>query len=209
MYVLIHYKHLYSASSRGLLEYVCTFIVIDAHTTHTYIPYHQSYHVSLSQVNGQSLLGTTQQEAAQLLQSAGNAISLLVCDGFDVAQLKPETPAKTPSLQRGESETLLTPGLNNTFSTSSSSSTSSAHAASTVILLFQIRFYFFRIESLIVLYSFIHSFILNIYIAPLQENHSEALPTMYLYIYIALVALHTNQKRFQCERPREKRAVWV
>ena len=26
-------------------------------------------------------------------------------------------------------------------------------------------------------YSFIHSFILNIYIAPLQENYSEALPT--------------------------------
>src|SRR6218665_1964802 len=28
-----------------------------------------------------------------------------------------------------------------------------------------------------------------------------------LYIYIALLAVHTNQKRFQCERPREKRAV--
>jgi len=27
------------------------------------------------------------------------------------------------------------------------------------------------------LYLFIHSFILNIYIAPLQENYSEALPT--------------------------------
>ena len=30
---------------------------------------------------------------------------------------------------------------------------------------------------------------------------------LYLYIYIALHAVHTNQKRFQCERPREKRAV--
>jgi len=30
---------------------------------------------------------------------------------------------------------------------------------------------------------------------------------LYLYIYIALLAVHTNQKRFQCERPREKRAV--
>jgi len=30
---------------------------------------------------------------------------------------------------------------------------------------------------------------------------------LYLYIYIALIAVHTNQKRFQCERPREKRAV--
>ena len=30
---------------------------------------------------------------------------------------------------------------------------------------------------------------------------------LYLYIYIALHAVHTNQKRFQCKRPREKRAV--
>src|SRR6218665_765045 len=30
---------------------------------------------------------------------------------------------------------------------------------------------------------------------------------LYLYIYIALLAVHTNQKRFQCERAREKRAV--
>src|SRR6218665_870291 len=28
---------------------------------------------------------------------------------------------------------------------------------------------------------------------------------LHLYIYIALLAVHTNQKRFQCERPREKR----
>src|SRR6218665_1795669 len=30
---------------------------------------------------------------------------------------------------------------------------------------------------------------------------------VYLYIYIALHAVHTNQKHFQCKRPREKRAV--
>src|SRR6218665_583920 len=30
---------------------------------------------------------------------------------------------------------------------------------------------------------------------------------LYLYIYIVLPAVHTNQKRFKCERPREKRAV--
>src|SRR6218665_1026345 len=30
---------------------------------------------------------------------------------------------------------------------------------------------------------------------------------LYLYIYIALLAVHTNQKCFQCERPRKKRAV--
>jgi len=29
---------------------------------------------------------------------------------------------------------------------------------------------------------------------------------LYLYIYIALLEVHTNQKRFQCERPRENRA---
>ena len=30
-----------------------------------------------------------------------------------------------------------------------------------------------------------------------------------VYIYIALLAVHTNQKLFQCERPREKRAVLI
>src|SRR6218665_3944621 len=30
---------------------------------------------------------------------------------------------------------------------------------------------------------------------------------VYLYIYIALHAVHTNRKLFQCKRPREKRAV--
>ena len=31
----------------------------------------------------------------------------------------------------------------------------------------------------------------------------------YLYISIALFAAHNNQKRFQCERTREKRAVVI
>src|SRR6218665_978079 len=41
------------------------------------------------------------------------------------------------------------------------------------------------------------------------EDQSEALSciVLYLYIYIALLAVHTNQKRFQCERPREKREL--
>ena len=30
---------------------------------------------------------------------------------------------------------------------------------------------------------------------------------LYLYIYLALHVVHTDEKRFQCERPREKRAV--
>ena len=34
----------------------------------------------------------------------------------------------------------------------------------------------------------------------------EACIVLYLYIYIALLAVHTSPKRFQCERPRKKRA---
>jgi len=30
---------------------------------------------------------------------------------------------------------------------------------------------------------------------------------LYLYLYLALLAVHTNQKCFQCERPKEERAV--
>src|SRR6218665_1822616 len=30
---------------------------------------------------------------------------------------------------------------------------------------------------------------------------------LYVYIYIAPLSVHTNQKRFQCERPRKKRAA--
>ena len=33
------------------------------------------------------------------------------------------------------------------------------------------------VRHFLLFHSFIHSFILNIYIAPLQENYSEALPT--------------------------------
>src|SRR6218665_2271330 len=35
----------------------------------------------------------------------------------------------------------------------------------------------------------------------------QALIVLYLYIYITFLEVHTNQKRFQCERPREKRTV--
>lgn len=61
------------------------------------------------QVNGQSLLGTTQQEAAQNLQAAGSSLSLLVCHGFDVTQCRRDSSAgvKPPSK---ESE-ILTPSL--------------------------------------------------------------------------------------------------
>ena len=37
---------------------------------------------------------------------------------------------------------------------------------------------FMPTHTLIYIHIFIHSFILNIYIAPFQENYSEALPTL-------------------------------
>jgi len=40
----------------------------------------------------------------------------------------------------------------------------------------------------------------------LVEQNTDSI-VLYLYIYIALLAVHTNQKRFQCERPREKKVV--
>jgi len=46
--------------------------------------------------------------------------------------------------------------------------------------------------NILFIHSFIHSFILNIYIAPLQENYSEALPTparCYIYIVIIVIVL--------------------
>src|SRR6218665_3761173 len=36
------------------------------------------------------------------------------------------------------------------------------------------------------------------------DRHQMQSTVLYLYIYIALFAVHTNQKRFQCERPREQ-----
>src|SRR6218665_3584876 len=40
-----------------------------------------------------------------------------------------------------------------------------------------------------------------------RESRVKKPIVLYLYICIALLALHANQKRFQYERPREKRAV--
>src|SRR6218665_1787674 len=41
----------------------------------------------------------------------------------------------------------------------------------------------------------------------IKENKQLYCIVLYLKIYIALLAVHTNQNRFQCERPREKKAV--
>jgi len=37
-----------------------------------------------------------------------------------------------------------------------------------------------------------------------NEEYTYALYCIYIYIYIAPLAVHTNQKCFQCERPREQ-----
>ncbi len=51
----------------------------------------------LLEVNDESLLGCTQDEAADALRNAGSAVRLLVCDGFDAA-MYPPTPVDGPSL---------------------------------------------------------------------------------------------------------------
>lgn len=43
----------------------------------------------LLEVNQQSLLGLTHAEAVQLLRSAGDALTVLVCDGFDTSTVTP------------------------------------------------------------------------------------------------------------------------
>lgn len=43
----------------------------------------------LLEVNQQSLLGLTHAEAVQLLRSAGDTLSVLVCDGFDTSSAPP------------------------------------------------------------------------------------------------------------------------
>src|SRR6218665_132734 len=47
--------------------------------------------------------------------------------------------------------------------------------------------------------------VLDDYFPPSKQ--SKYCIVLYQYIYIALLAVNTNQKRFQCERPRERRAV--
>ena len=39
-----------------------------------------------------------------------------------------------------------------------------------------------------------------------EDEDDDNCIVLYSYIYIALLAVHTNQKRFQCERLRMKRA---
>ena len=68
------------------------------------------------------------------------------------------------------------------------------HYVSLVFFLW-LRFY---IVSSCSLKTDVFFLLLNEYIASI---------VLYLYTYIVLLAVHTNQKRFQCEIPKEKRAV--
>jgi len=59
----------------------------------------------LIEVNGQSLLGATHQEAVNILRNAGDVIKLWVCHGFD--------PANLSTSQDGETDELTKPQLTN------------------------------------------------------------------------------------------------
>lgn len=50
----------------------------------------------LLEVNQQSLLGLTHSEAVQLLRSAGDALTVLICDGFDAAAPAPAEVSAPP-----------------------------------------------------------------------------------------------------------------
>ena len=52
------------------------------------------------EVNGQSLLGSTHQEAVRALRSVGDSLNIMICDGFDPAALEPPSP-DTPSSPLG------------------------------------------------------------------------------------------------------------
>uniref|UniRef100_A0A914XB08 PDZ domain-containing protein n=1 Tax=Plectus sambesii TaxID=2011161 RepID=A0A914XB08_9BILA len=57
----------------------------------------------LLEVNDESLLGCTQDEAADALRNAGSTVRLLVCDGFD-AVLFPPSPHDGPSLDSSKED---------------------------------------------------------------------------------------------------------
>lgn len=52
------------------------------------------------EVNGQSLLGATHQEAVRALRSVGDRLVIMVCDGFDPSTLDEPSP-DTPSSPLG------------------------------------------------------------------------------------------------------------
>jgi|SRR6218665_3246005 len=53
----------------------------------------------------------------------------------------------------------------------------------------------------------LRSVVTVVLLALTKWNPGQYCIVLYLYIYIAPLAVHTNQKRFQCERPRENRTV--
>lgn len=53
--------------------------------------------VRLLEVNNCSLLGASQEDAADLLRRAGAHVHLLICDGFDPSLMMPAAASGTPS----------------------------------------------------------------------------------------------------------------
>jgi len=51
------------------------------------------------QVNGESLLGTSHQEAVRALQYLSTAVALLVCDGYNNRHMTPGKPVNGFSMQ--------------------------------------------------------------------------------------------------------------
>ena len=77
------------------------------------------------EVNGQSLLGATHQEAVTALRAAGDSIHLLLCDGFD----DPDAPAPA------QIEAANPPAKSSSSSSSSPSSSSETRSPSSVVVL--------------------------------------------------------------------------
>ena len=69
--------------------------------------------------------------------------------------------------------------------------------------------WYVNIPSIIVLSYLVLNFVKHVIQTSLKSNSltRNNCIVLYLYIYIVLLAVHTNQKRFQCERHREKPGI--
>ena len=59
--------------------------------------------IRILEVNGQSLLGATHQEAVRSLRNVGNKLTLMVCDGFDSKLIENNSPAHKPLSEKSQS----------------------------------------------------------------------------------------------------------
>ena len=58
------------------------------------------------QVNGQSMLGATHQEAVRALRAVGDKLSLMVCDGFDPSLLDSSSPSHSLYSQNSRNDSI-------------------------------------------------------------------------------------------------------